>query len=171
MREAFNILMRLFLFSFAKLSYSKPMFWETLRRHSPHSVAKKDTTVQAEKQRQSLGTEQKAHRTAQTAAWPHKWLARPCQNGRASRLRRLSAVGRRGLSGTPALPLSAVLGKEITTQHTRDTNQHVGVDTPAFKQTVNVRPVEVQLFCQPTDGAPLATKFLLDDATNMNHGR
>lgn len=67
------------------------------------------------------------------------------------------------------LILSLIIAEEIVTQYVRDAQQHLGVDTPALEDVVDVGALAVEMPREPTYRALLAPEFRLDQFADMYH--
>lgn len=67
------------------------------------------------------------------------------------------------------LILSLIIAEEIVTQYVRYAQQHLGVDTPALEDVINVGALAVEMPCEPTHRALLAPEFRLDQFADMYH--
>lgn len=62
-----------------------------------------------------------------------------------------------------------IIAEEIVTQYVRDAQQHLGIDTPAFENIVDVGALAVEMPCEPAHRALLAPEFRLDQFADMYH--
>ena len=67
------------------------------------------------------------------------------------------------------LVLFQIIAEEIVPQDVRDAQQHLGVDTPALEDIVDVGAFAVEMPCEPTHRALLAPEFRLDQFADVYH--